>query len=294
MPQEMQFGSLFAGVGGFDIALERCGMKPVFNVEIDQACQQVLKNHWPNVPQYDDVTTFNGKDWHGRVDLLCGGFPCQDLSIRGNRAGLAGERSGLFFEFTRIIDESRPEWIILENVPGLLSSNEGRDMCVVLGTLGDIGYVGEFRVLDSQYFGVPQRRRRVFIVGHLGAGSRSFQQILIEPENGKNHSGTRSKEEQTPGENEAPFVYDAKHLATSSKVTQTLRAGSSGCGSWGGVVVGDRIRALTPVECERLQGFPDNWTEGQSDVVRYKQMGNAVAVPVVEWIGRKIVATYDK
>lgn len=284
-----KFGSLFAGIGGFDLGLERCGMSPAFNVEIDQPCQKILKNHWPKVPQFDDVCSFNGKEWdNGRVNLLCGGFPCQDLSIRGNRAGLTGERSGLFFEFARIIDEAKPDWIIVENVPGLLSSNEGRDMCVILGTLGDLGYMGEFRVLDSQYFGVPQRRRRVFIVGHLGTGGERSRQILIESENGSNNPSQGRKEAKASFSDEEPFVYDAKHLATSNKVTQTLRAGSSGCGSWGGVVVGDRIRAMTPIEQERLQGFPDNWTAGNSDVIRYKQLGNAVAVPVVEWIGNRI------
>jgi len=284
----MRFGSLFSGIGGFDLALERCGMSAAFNVEIDQSCQKILSRHWPDVPQFSDVCSFNGKEWYGQIDLLCGGFPCQDLSITGNRAGLAGERSGLFFEFARIIDESRPEWIILENVPGLLSSNKGRDMCIVLGTLEDLGYVGEYRVLDSQFFGVPQRRRRVFIVGNLGTGGEHPRQILTEPENGSNNPSQRRKEAKASFSDEEPFVYDAKHLTISNKVTHTLRAGSSGCGSWGGVVVGDRIRAMTPVEQERLQGFPDNWTSGNSEAIRYKQIGNAVTVQVIEWIGNRI------
>jgi site-specific DNA-cytosine methylase len=106
----------------------------------------------------------------GPDDLLCGGFPCQDLSVAGQRAGLAGDRSGLFFEFARIIDAFRPRWVLVENVPGLLSSNGGRDFGVVLGTLADLGYGVGWRILDSRFFGVPQRRRRVFIVGARADG----------------------------------------------------------------------------------------------------------------------------
>jgi DNA (cytosine-5)-methyltransferase 1 len=112
----------------------------------------------------------DGGRWEAGAGLLCGGFPCQDLSVAGKRAGLEGNRSGLFFEFARIIDTLRPGWVLVENVPGLLSSNGGRDFGVVLGTLADLGYGVAWRILDSRFFGVPQRRRRVFIVGALAVG----------------------------------------------------------------------------------------------------------------------------
>ena len=181
----MRFVSLFAGVGGFDLGLEQAGHTCVGQVEIDKNAQKVLKKHWPNVPLHDDVTT--AIDWAdeigltGNVDLVCGGFPCQDVSVAGRRAGLAGERSGLFFDALAFATHVKAKRIILENVPGLLSSNQGRDFGVVLTNLADAGYSNiEWRVLDSQFFGVPQRRRRVFIVASLG--TEPFKQILSERE----------------------------------------------------------------------------------------------------------------
>ena len=187
----MNVGSTFSGVGGFDLGFERAGMRVVWQAEIDEWCRRVLRGHWPDAAIYDDVRAVGsgafdegkrgdarsigaGKTAGGRcesggaIDLLCGGFPCQDLSVAGKRAGFKGERSSLFFEFARIADELRPRWIVLENVVGLLSSAEGRDFGILLATLAEIGYGCAWRVVDARYFGVPQRRRRVFIVGCLG------------------------------------------------------------------------------------------------------------------------------
>jgi DNA (cytosine-5)-methyltransferase 1 len=177
-------GSLFAGIEGFGLAFERAGARVIWNCEVDAHCRAVLRHHWPGVPRFKDVRTVTGAGLRaaGLVpDILVGGFPCQDVSVAGARAGLDGERSGLFFEFARIAEEAKPPWVLIENVPGLLSSQRGRDMGTVLGVLADIGYVGAWRVLDAQYFGVAQRRRRVFIVGHLGDGDRAAQ-VLLEPE----------------------------------------------------------------------------------------------------------------
>ena len=175
--------SLFAGVGGFDLALERAGVKVVASVEIDKKAQDVLRSHFPNSTIFDDVTGVTGEQlraagFEPRGGIITGGFPCQDLSVAGKRAGLAGKRSGLFWEICRILDETGSETVILENVPGLLSSNGGRDMAVVLEALVQRGYSIAWRVLDAQYFGVPQRRRRVFIVGNLGNSGRSPEEIL--------------------------------------------------------------------------------------------------------------------
>lgn len=175
----VRFGSLFSGIGGFDLGLERAGMECAWQVEIDPKAREVLRRHWPTVPRHEDVTKIGG-DTLGAVDLICGGFPCQDLSVAGRRAGLAGERSGLFYQFMRIVGEIAPRWVLIENVPGLLSSNGGRDMGAVLGALGQLGYGYAWRVLDSQFFGVPQRRRRVFIVGC--AGGVCPPEVLFEPE----------------------------------------------------------------------------------------------------------------
>ena len=182
----MNVGSLFTGVGGFDLGLERAGHNIVFQCEAIEYRRQVLAQHWPDVPIYEDVKTLGGDtlEQHRGIDLLCGGFPCQDLSVAGKRAGLSGERSGLFHEFARIADSVLGDggWVLIENVPGLLSSNKGRDMGVVIGTLADLSFTDlSYRTLDSRYFGVPQRRRRVYILARRARGRRALQ-VLLEPE----------------------------------------------------------------------------------------------------------------
>lgn len=169
---KLQYGSLFAGVGGFDMGMEQAGYEPVFQVEWDKNCQKILHHHWPTVPKWGDVCDVNGADLPP-CDVLIFGSPCQDLSVAGKRAGLQdGDRSSMFFEAVRIIKEMRdatnsiyPRATIWENVPGALSSNKGADFGVVLSSMADIGAITqEYAVLDAQYFGVPQRRRRIFLV----------------------------------------------------------------------------------------------------------------------------------
>jgi len=182
--------SLFAGVGGFDLAMQRNGIDVVAAVEIDPKARAVLARHFPETTLFNDVTEVTGDDLRSAGfipdrGIITGGFPCQDLSVAGRRAGLAGARSGLFWEIVRLVDDLAPRWLVLENVPGLLSSNGGRDMGVVLGALGDLGYGFAYRVLDAQHFGVPQRRRRVFIVAGRRAGAADHAgpvSVLLEPE----------------------------------------------------------------------------------------------------------------
>lgn len=180
---QMTAVSLFAGIGGFDLALERNGVKVVASVEIDKHAQGVLRKQFPNSQILGDIQEVSGEQLisagftpqHG---VIVGGFPCQDLSVAGKRAGLAGARSGLFWEICRLLDETKARYFILENVPGLLTSSGGRDMGVVIGALAERGYSIAWRVLDAQYFGVPQRRRRIFIVGCLGDDWRTPAEIL--------------------------------------------------------------------------------------------------------------------
>ena len=177
--------SLFAGVGGFDLALERNGVKVVASAEIDKHARSVLARHFPDAVQYDDVrkVTADGLRTAGFIPergIITGGFPCQDLSVAGKRAGLAGQRSGLFYEIARIADETKAKWLILENVPGLLTSQRGADMGAVVGTLVKLGYGVAWRVLDAQHFGVPQRRRRVFIVAERSGNPARAAKVLFE------------------------------------------------------------------------------------------------------------------
>lgn len=360
----MRAGSLFSGIGGFDLAFERAGFEIAFQCEIDPACRKVLAHHWPGVEIHEDVSEINGASLP-TVDILCGGFPCQDLSVAGRRAGLAGERSGLFFEFMRIIDELSPAWVVIENVLGLLSSNGGRDMGTVLGTLAKLGYGYAYRVLDAQYFGVAQRRRRVFIVGHLGKPWSAPAKVLFEPES-CDWDSPPSREKKSLSASllasgagtsrpagvgsEADFAVDSPmytldgHRAhavattlTSSKgdgrrrpddfnlvahtlcasagnedgtgrgtllVAYPLHAGrqiADSGGNEGNVVITPirkrmSVRRLTPLECSRLQGFPDTWLDipGLSDSARYRMLGNAVCVNVVEWIARRLMKVMIK
>ena len=184
--------SLFAGVGGFDLALMRAGVKVVASVEIDKKAQEILKRHFPESTIFGDIMEVTGEQliaagFIPERGIITGGFPCQDLSVAGKRAGLGGARSGLFWQICRLLDETRAQNFILENVPGLLSSNNGKDMACVLEALVERGYRVAYRVLDAQHFGVPQRRRRVFIVGCLGDTGKSPEEILAIAEGRAGH-----------------------------------------------------------------------------------------------------------
>jgi DNA (cytosine-5)-methyltransferase 1 len=305
--------SLFAGVGGFDLALERAGVKVVASVEIDKKAQDVLRRHFPNSTIFGDISGVTGEQliqagFNARGGILTGGFPCQDLSVAGKRAGLAGKRSGLFWEICRLIDETGSETIILENVPGLLSSNNGRDMAVVIEALVKRGYRVGWRVLDAQYFGVPQRRRRVFIVGCLRDSGRTPEEIL-------NISQSRAgfiRSDETAEQDSASDIgeeFDSNYPITFSKArraqnvndfetwiprnyTNTLNLfdNATETRTTELVVYEHFARRLTPLEMERLQGFPDGWTDNQADGRRCNQIGNAVAVPVARWIIDEVVA----
>lgn len=191
---QLTYGSLFAGVGGFDLGFDKAGWDCKFQVEWDKHCQEVLKRHWPEVPKFGDVREVNGADLTP-VDLISFGSPCQDLSVAGKRSGLEGDRSGLFFEGIRIIKEMRyatkgiyPKWAIWENVAGALTSNKGEDFGEVINQMADIGALAiEWHILDAQWFGVPQRRRRVFVIACFDptTAGRCGEQILSVPQDSR-------------------------------------------------------------------------------------------------------------
>jgi len=362
--------SLFAGIGGFDEALRRAGVHVAAAVEIDKDCRGVLRRQFPETTIFNDVTEVTGERLRaagfvpGR-GILTAGWPCQGNSVAGRRKGMADPRSGLWRHVVRLLAETRPRWFIGENVPGLLSINGGRDFGTVIRDLDELGYGVAWRVLDAQFFGVPQRRRRVFLAGCLGDGLAPAE-VLFEPEGGEGNpaEGRAAR----AGSADAPSVsavatlqgggrrghrIDAEgaaggHLVPVIPLALRGREGGSAaeCGEPGdpaftvrtpgggssypmiaqpmafnpqtggskarlgygetptalhssqvtAVQTAAAVRRLTPLECERLQGFPDDWTRWQhdgaeqSDSARYRQCGNAVAVPVVEWIARRVVA----
>jgi DNA (cytosine-5)-methyltransferase 1 len=184
----LTFLSCFAGIGGADLGFEAAGMRCIGQIEIDPHARAVLTHRFPEVPKHDDITTAITSGWadnlvrlHGRPDVVVGGAPCQDLSVAGKRAGLAGERSGLVLDMVALAKHLGARWIIYENVPGLLTSNGGDDLAYLIQALADAGYPHiEWRVVDSQHYGVPQRRRRVFLAA--GAATPRGRAVLVEPE----------------------------------------------------------------------------------------------------------------
>ena len=183
--------SLFAGVGGADLGMETAGIPTVLACEIDKNARAVLAHRFPHATLHDDVRTLTGDDLRraGAVPertILSGGFPCQPFSVAGRRRGMGGddERGDLYWQISRLLAEFPARWVVLENVPGLLSIDGGRTFGTILGDLAELGYGVAYRVLDAQHFGVPQRRRRIFIVGCLGDDRRPVQ-VLLEPEGGR-------------------------------------------------------------------------------------------------------------
>jgi DNA (cytosine-5)-methyltransferase 1 len=170
----MTFGSLFAGIGGMDLGLERAGMQCKWQVEIDPFCQKVLTKHWPEVPKYGDIREVNWTDVEA-VDLIAGGFPCQDVSSAGHRKGITGPRSGLWAEYFRLICEFRPKYVLVENVAGLLNAG---GMQRVLGDLASIGMDAEWESISASHLGAPHHRQRIFILGHANGNGRDAVQVL--------------------------------------------------------------------------------------------------------------------
>ena len=423
----MRYLSVCSGIEAASVAWESLGWTPVAFAEIEKFPSQVLAHHFPHVPNLGDMTKY--KDWdidRNAVDLIVGGTPCQSFSVAGLRKGLEDPRGNLALTFLGMVDHYRPEWVIWENVPGVLSSSGGRDFGSFLGALGKLGYGFAYRVLDAQYFGVPQRRRRVFVVAHSSGDSRRAAEVLFEPESLRgNPPKSRAEGKETsysfaaglgigsakvtgtlcaldgPNGVSDQYAHEAKlivmadgqsnaaistneiaptlnssvenpiiaynqvitetshfvlasggqrndpHTETmipvtfrksrraqstedfetwvSDDVTNTLNCFDVGDirstdlvvqafnhqsgGDMRGIdprptaqlqrhqetsiLQGMAVRRLTPTECERLQGFPDGWTDilpTTPDGPRYKALGNSMAVPVMRWIGSRIQA----
>lgn len=188
---QMKYVSLFSGIEAATVAWEPLGWEPLCFAEFDEFPSAVLAERYPNVPNVGDVTKVKWKKYRGKCDLVVGGSPCQSFSIAGKREGLQGE-SGLMFEYIRAIREIRPRWFLWENVPGALSSEGGEAFRQLLSEMDKLGYGLAWRVLDAQFFGVAQRRRRLFLVGRLGACPPIG--VLVEPESLRGRSSTGAEE----------------------------------------------------------------------------------------------------
>lgn len=342
----MRYLSVCSGIEAATCAWHPLGWTPVGFSEIEKFPAAVLAHHYPEVPNFGDMTRY--QEWPDDLapDLLVGGTPCQSFSVAGLRKGLDDPRGNLMLTFGAIAAKYRPEWLVWENVPGVLSSNGGRDFGTFLGMLAELGYGFAYRVLDAQYFGVAQRRRRVFVVGHLGDWRRAAA-VLFERHSLSGHPAprreageelakclTRGAAQRFDSETETmipvtfpwqaggtmAMSHDVELCGTLVKnQTQAvalallgrdggttaeigddrafaLRA-SGGGGDKPHVMVGMAVRRLTPRECERLQGFHDDYTaipwRGKPasecpDGPRYKALGNSMAVPVMRWIGERI------
>jgi DNA (cytosine-5)-methyltransferase 1 len=278
----MTFGSLFAGIGGFDLGFERAGMRCEWQVEINPFCRQVLEKHWPDVRRHDDVKTFPPEgDW--TVDVICGGFPCQDISNAGKGAGIDGERSGLWSEFSRIICDLRPRYVVVENVAALLARGLDR----VLGDLACSGYDAEWQSIPASTFGAWQRRNRVWILaypagdGWTGGGS---------DDEGRNADCSREHGEPagsraTGGASNlsgSPGVGLQGERSSRKQVAEAF--GGPGLFDWHGGDGG--IWRAEPDVGRVANGIP-----GRVD--RLHALGNAVVPQVAEWIGRRIMETHN-
>ena len=299
--------SFFSGIGGLDLGLERSGFATRFHCEINPFCRDILRQHWPNLPVHHDIRKLDDSEIP-EADVWAAGFPCQDLSLArmGPRSGLRGSQSGLFHEFVRLIRGRSPKAVVLENVHGLLSSHGGRDFAIVLKALDELGYGVAWRVLNSKDFGVPQQRRRVYIVAmHRSWGDPG--KVLLEPECGDwNTKKSRSNGKKSPSlfqtiignARQGPLVKSIAHCiyAESARHTGT---------DWSRNYVwypDGRVRRFTPIEVERVQGFPDNWTlpleidekkAKRIDSLRYHAIGNAVTPPVAEWVGTRLAKVME-
>jgi len=378
----MNYLSVCSGIEAATVAWHDMGWNPVGFSEIEKFPSQLLSHHYPNVTNYGDMTKFKEWNINESVNLLVGGTPCQSFSVAGLRKGLEDPRGNLMLTYLAMANHFKPKWLLWENVPGVLSSNRGHDFAALLQGLAQLGYGVAYRVLDAQHFGVPQRRRRVFVVGCFGDW-RSAAKVLFESESlcrditssrskGKDIANCLTKSpssyssynparsegnaviikvyENHPSDSRVKDMGDVCQTVTSSWGTgggnipfalaentigrQPLNGGNGDGFTEGGpmytlnatgvhgiahgfntnarpnemkvqkelsntlttsqipgVMKQMQVRRLTPKECERLQGFPDNYTNTptSSDSTRYKALGNSMAVPVMKWIGNRIM-----
>ena len=316
---------MFSGIGGFELGIGTKADCVGFS-EIDKYAIQIYKKHFGGHKNYGNATTINPETIPD-FDLFVGGFPCQAFSVAGKRRGFEDTRGTLFFDIAKILKVKQPRLFVLENVKGLLNHDRGETFTKILQTIDELGYDVQWQVLNSKHFGVPQNRERVFIIGHLRGTSRPkvFPIRRDEKEDIKGlpkryYSSTITTRVGSTAKQQ-PWIHPTltgaigrqssskEYISSCKVVAHSLfpRSGNPKQGGTGhlkkedgttycvdtgncqGVEIGKMIRRLTPVECERLQGFPDNWTKELSDTQRYKCCGNAVTVNVIKAIMERLL-----
>ena len=310
------FIDLFAGIGGFRIALESLGGKCVFSSEWDENSQQTYSQNFNETPE-GDITKIKEKDIPSH-NILCAGFPCQAFSISGKRLGFKDTRGTLFFDIVRIAKGLQPEVLFLENVKNLTRHDNGKTIQTIKKTLNEINYDPFLKVLRSSDYGVPQARERVYIIAfrkNLNIKNFNFpkstkkiktvKNILEKEKMVKNTYINRpdikiTKKEENVLDPRRPLQIgqinnggQGERIYSINAAGITLSAYGGGAASkTGAYLVNGKIRKLTPRECARMQGFPEDFEPHQMQNVAYKQFGNSVSVPVIKSVFKKIIKTY--
>ncbi|MFA7082308.1 MAG: DNA cytosine methyltransferase [Bacteroidales bacterium] len=308
-----KFIDLFAGIGGFHLALNSFGAECVFASEWDKEATQTYSENFSSVPE-GDITLIDEKDIP-QHDIICGGFPCQAFSVAGNQKGFDDTRGTLFFDIARIINYHRPKIVFLENVKNIEKHNDGKTIEIILNTLDELGYVVFHKVLNSSNYGLPQNRERIYFVGYrkdLGVKKFSFPKppnTIVSIKDILENEPTNVKFIDRPDINIYKTFSNLFDLTYNrplqiGKVNKggqgeriydvnghgiTLSAYGGGIGAKTGLfLINDKIRKLTPRECARVQGFPDTFIINKKINQAYKQFGNSVSVNVLQYILKEI------
>jgi DNA (cytosine-5)-methyltransferase 1 len=306
-PRTFTYGSACSGIEAATVAWRPLGWEAAWFAEIAEFPSALLAHRYQEVPNLGDITAIDAAP--GSIDLLAGGTPCQSFSITGLRRGLDDDRGNLARGFLRLTIRTRPRWLLWENVPGVLSVDGGRAFGSLVGGLEELGYGWAYRTLDAVHFGVPQRRRRLFLVGHFGGDWRPAAAVLFDRPGVCPHPGPAGEVPEVPPagcraglpgpDRGRPPIFGWTGDETPKclvNVAPTMRAQQGGEG-YGFATAPDVIRRFTPAECERLLGFETDYTlipfRGRlaaecADRPRSIALGNSMAVPVMRWIGRRI------